>query len=91
MNFSHAVKGCVTRGSKLNSIHSRAEIELGHKLSGGDISNLAKRFSIDYVFHTTEKVCSIFFLNIPLIICSPVWVWIPKVLAVSEQKSKSKM
>ena len=56
MNFAQALKGPLTRGSMLNSIHSRAEVELGHKLSKDEISKLAQKFSLDYVFYASEKV-----------------------------------
>ena len=56
MNFAQALKCPLTRGSMLNSMHSRAEVELGHKLSKDEISKLAQKFSLDYVFYASEKV-----------------------------------
>ena len=56
MNFSKAVKGQTTRSVMLNTIQSKAEVELGHKLSNGDISMMSKRFSNDYISHNIEKV-----------------------------------
>ena len=56
MNFAKAVKGPRTRSYKLNFLNSQAEVELGHKLSNAEISQLANRFSIDYVFDTSERV-----------------------------------
>ena len=56
MNFARAVKGPMTRGQKLNPLHAKAEVELGGKLSNEEISSLSRRFSLDYVLDTSEKV-----------------------------------
>ena len=56
MDFSKAVKGAQTPQSLLSSINSRAEVELGRKLLKEEISDLSDKYSLQYVFHTTEKV-----------------------------------
>ena len=56
MDFSKAVKGTQTPQSMLKSINSRAEIELGRKLFEEEISEISKKYSLQYIFQTTEKV-----------------------------------
>ena len=56
MDFSKAVKGSQTPKTMLNSINSRAEIELGRQLLKEEISVLMKKYSLQNVFHSTEKV-----------------------------------
>ena len=56
MDFSKAVKGRQTPQSLLKSINSKAEIEFGRKLLEEEISDISKKYSLQYVFHTTEKV-----------------------------------
>ena len=56
MYFAQAVKGPKTRSFMLNTINSKAEVEVGHKLSTDEVSKLTQRFSIDYVFDATERV-----------------------------------
>ena len=56
MDFSKAVKGTKTPQSLLSSINSRAEVELSRKLLKEEISDLSDKYSLQYVFDTTEKV-----------------------------------
>ena len=57
MNYAKAVKRPKTRTYMANILQSKAEIEFGFELSTVEVSRLLKRFSIDYVFDVTEKVC----------------------------------
>ena len=56
MDFSKAVKGAQTPQSLLSSINSRAEVELKRKLLKEEISDLSKKYSLQFVFLATEKV-----------------------------------
>ena len=56
MSYSRAVTGPRTRGFMLNSIHSTAEVELGHKLSTLEVSKLSEKFSVSHIYEITEKV-----------------------------------
>ena len=56
MNFSLAVKGVQNPSSMLALVNSRAEVELGHKLSDAEISKLSDNFSFNTVFDATNKV-----------------------------------
>ena len=67
MDFSTAVKGTPTPQSLLNSINSRAEVELGRKLLKEEISGLSKKFSLQYVSNTTEKVFCVKFILIIIV------------------------
>ena len=60
MNYAKAAKRPKTRGYTLNGIHSAAEVEFGFELSKEVVSKLLQRFTIDYVFDATEKVCFLF-------------------------------
>ena len=62
MDFSKAVKGSQTPKTMLSSINSRAEIELGRQLLKEEISDLSKKYSLQYVFHATEKVIMVKFI-----------------------------
>ena len=70
-----------------NILQSKAEIEFGFELSTVEVSRLLKRFSIDYVFDVTEKVCMLFSMNFGLFLFYTVWFWIPEVSAISVQES----
>ena len=56
MNYAKALKGPRTRGYMLNALHSQAETEIGHKLSKEEVSPLLQRFTIEFVYETTNKV-----------------------------------
>ena len=83
MNYAKAAKRPKTRTFMSNILQSKAEIEFGFELSTVEVSRLLKRFSIDYVFDVTEKVCKLLTLNFSLILFSTVWFWIPAVSAIS--------
>ena len=55
-NYASVAKGPMTRNFKINSIQSKAQLELGKNLSKEDVSKLAQRFTLDKVYETTEKV-----------------------------------
>ena len=83
MDFSKAVKGRQTPQSLLKSINSKAEIEFGRKLLEEEISDISKKYSLQYVFHTTEKVIIVKLYFEFLWFLSPlVWVWVFEVLAL---------
>ena len=56
MDFSKVVKGTQTPQSMLDSVNSRAEVELKRKLLKEEISDLSKKYSLQFVFLATEKV-----------------------------------
>ena len=89
MDYSQAVKGSRTRLSMLSSLNSRAEVELGHKLSSDHISKLSKKFSLHYVFDVTEKVLHILISKIYKYCL--VWFWVPQVPDVSLWQSSPSM
>ena len=70
MDFSKAVKGTQTPQSMLKSINSRAEIELGRKLLDEEISELSKKYSLQYIFDTTEKVIIVYSISILMVFIS---------------------
>ena len=65
MSYSRTVKGPITRGFMLNSIHSTAEVELGHKLSTLEVSKLSEKFSVSHVYKITEKVSYTIYILFP--------------------------
>ena len=70
MDFSKAVKGTQAPQSMLKSINSRAEIELGRKLLDEEISELSKKYSLQYIFDTTEKVIIVYSISILMVFIS---------------------
>ena len=82
MDFSKAVKGSHTSKTMLSSINSRAEIELGRQLLKDEISDLSKKYSLQYVFHATEKVIMVKFILILTFFHFVVWIWVFEVLAL---------
>ena len=56
MNFAQAVKGRTRRSTKVQSIHSAAETELGRSLTQDEISSLSNKFSVEHIHHHIEKV-----------------------------------
>jgi hypothetical protein len=56
MNFAQAVKGCSRRSSKLQSINSAAETELGRRLTQDEILSLSNKFSVELIHNHVEKV-----------------------------------
>jgi hypothetical protein len=56
MNYAKAAKGPKTKDYMLKSLNSKAEVELGHKLSDDEALLLSNKFSFNHVYDCTEKV-----------------------------------
>jgi hypothetical protein len=56
MNFSHAVKGCLSRSGTIRAIHSQAETELGRQLSKEEENLLLVNTNPDILLGQIEKV-----------------------------------
>ena len=91
MDFSKAVKGSQTSKTMLNSINSRAKIELGRDLLKEETSDLMKKYSLQYVFHSTEKVTISNFTSILTFLFSLVWIWIFEVLTLHVKEYQPQM
>ena len=56
MNFLRAVRGPITRGSKIYKIQSEADLELERKITRSEFDGLLQRYSLDELYHNIEKV-----------------------------------
>ena len=56
MSYAQVTKGRITRGFVSQSLQSKADCELGRKLSTEELAKLSERFSLDTVFNSCDKV-----------------------------------
>ena len=56
MSYAQVTKGRVTRGFISQSLQSKADFELGRKLSPEELARLSDRFSLDTVLNSCDKV-----------------------------------
>jgi hypothetical protein len=56
MNFSHAVKGPLTRSGILREVDSQSEIELGRHLDPAEKTSLFSKFSPQDVLNRIQQV-----------------------------------
>ena len=56
MSYAQVTRGRKTRGFITQSLQSKADLELGRKLSPEELTKLSERFSLETVFNSCEKV-----------------------------------
>ena len=76
MNYSQALKGCLSNSGKQQAIHSAAETELGRKLTKQELTSLSTKFSLDELYGNLQKVNILGILKLNLSNMFSVWLWL---------------